>query len=293
MTDGDRPVDPNDDPATAAKRLTIDSKVLRELYLLSGNECAWPGCTVPLAPDEGGMLGEIAHIRAAESGGARFDPGMTNNERRAFTNLVLLCPTHHTLIDHVGSRHRFDWACLEDVKHRHESRFRRALDCLERTEEQYIDQTRATTVVHCTTLRRMYGDLLGEEDRKGTAESVNQIADQLRRAVPAARQLLSMLVEENQEISVAEAADRGGLTQERIRELVRQLDRLWFAALLPEEYDDPDILPERITLRDSVWDHNPVFDGYAFWDDLRRHVAEREDLTFADMIVGLNFSLLD
>ena len=44
---------------------------------------------------------QIAHIRDAMPGN-RYDPAMTNDERRAFQNLILLCKPHHELVD---SRH--------------------------------------------------------------------------------------------------------------------------------------------------------------------------------------------
>jgi hypothetical protein len=43
----------------------------------------------------------IAHIRAAETNGARYDETMTDEERRAFANLILLCKPCHDLVDIV------------------------------------------------------------------------------------------------------------------------------------------------------------------------------------------------
>jgi hypothetical protein len=45
------------------------------------------------------LIGEICHIRGARLGSARYDPGQTDVERHAYSNLVLMCPTHHTVID--------------------------------------------------------------------------------------------------------------------------------------------------------------------------------------------------
>lgn len=36
----------------------------------------------------GNFIGQICHIEAAEEGGERFKPIMTNEERRAFDNLM-------------------------------------------------------------------------------------------------------------------------------------------------------------------------------------------------------------
>lgn len=45
------------------------------------------------------MLAEICHIRARRKGGARYDANLTAQEKDEFQNLILLCPTCHTLVD--------------------------------------------------------------------------------------------------------------------------------------------------------------------------------------------------
>lgn len=47
--------------------------------------------------DNGNFIGQICHIEAAEEGGERFNPNMTNEERRAFDNLMLMCYEHHVV----------------------------------------------------------------------------------------------------------------------------------------------------------------------------------------------------
>jgi hypothetical protein len=44
-------------------------------------------------------IGEQAHIVAEEVGGPRGNSALTATERNSYYNLILLCPTHHTLID--------------------------------------------------------------------------------------------------------------------------------------------------------------------------------------------------
>lgn len=76
---------------------------IKRLWALSGNQCYMPECKVPLAFVEAEhVMGDIAHIRAASPKGCRFDPAMTDVERAAFENLLLMCPTHHRLVDKVS-----------------------------------------------------------------------------------------------------------------------------------------------------------------------------------------------
>ncbi|MSM38684.1 MAG: hypothetical protein GJT30_03550 [Geobacter sp.] len=67
---------------------------------MSGGICAFPGCRTHLINlASGALLGEMCHIRAASPGGPRFQPDQDDEERNADENLLLLCPTHHSLID--------------------------------------------------------------------------------------------------------------------------------------------------------------------------------------------------
>ena len=73
-----------------AKRLTPKSETLRELFLKSGNQCAFPDCDARMIDKEGNFIGQLCHIEAAEDGGPRFNANMSNEERRAYENLMLI-----------------------------------------------------------------------------------------------------------------------------------------------------------------------------------------------------------
>lgn len=50
-------------------RMAPTKKTLRELYLRSGNQCAFPGCTAGMIDSNGDFVGQICHIEAAEEKG--------------------------------------------------------------------------------------------------------------------------------------------------------------------------------------------------------------------------------
>jgi hypothetical protein len=52
-----------------------------------------------MVTESGSVVGEICHITASSPNGPRFAPALTEEERDAFANLLLLCPTHHKLVD--------------------------------------------------------------------------------------------------------------------------------------------------------------------------------------------------
>jgi hypothetical protein len=70
--------------------------------LFRASKCYFPGCMTPAHKQEAGHWVrnlDIAHIRGAEPGSARYDAEMTDDERRAHANLILLCRGHHTMVD--------------------------------------------------------------------------------------------------------------------------------------------------------------------------------------------------
>lgn len=68
------------------------------LFAKSGNRCAFPKCKAPMALDDT-LVGEVCHIKGARPGSARFDPHQSASHRHHRDNLILMCPTHHTVID--------------------------------------------------------------------------------------------------------------------------------------------------------------------------------------------------
>ena len=79
-----------------------DKLTEKRLFASSAGYCQRPGCTTPLFRDTGTKvvhLAEMAHIFAANNDGPRANPAMPAEERGAFENLILLCPTCHTMID--------------------------------------------------------------------------------------------------------------------------------------------------------------------------------------------------
>lgn len=91
--------------------------ILRALFARSGNQCAFPGCAHPLVNAKEQIVGQVCHIEAASPGGKRYNPKQTNEERRGYDNLILLCHAHHVEVD---SGTDFSVAALKKMKTAHE-----------------------------------------------------------------------------------------------------------------------------------------------------------------------------
>jgi len=95
---------------------------IRRLDILSGNQCAEPNCKKKLiARDEETIISKICHIEAANENGPRYNQSQTDEERRHFDNLILLCDECHSIIDNNDNEVKYPVALLKEWKRNHES----------------------------------------------------------------------------------------------------------------------------------------------------------------------------
>lgn len=102
------------------KRLAPTFDTTRELYLRSGNQCAFPNCKHMLIDSNSNVVAQICHIEGALKGSERFREAMTNEERRAYSNLIILCYQHHV---ETNDASKYPVEKMLEMKARHEARF--------------------------------------------------------------------------------------------------------------------------------------------------------------------------
>ncbi len=97
------------------------------LFGISGNQCAHPDCHRLLIIDDGTtIVGKICHIEAASEGGPRYNHNMTDDERRHFNNLIVLCDEHHSVIDNPENEKDYPVPLLREWKKQHEDKYKNA-----------------------------------------------------------------------------------------------------------------------------------------------------------------------
>jgi len=79
--------------------MSIREHDLKILWSAAAGRCSFPGCRIVLSTTGETVLGEMAHIAARSPDGPRGDHELPLPARDEYANLILLCPTHHTLID--------------------------------------------------------------------------------------------------------------------------------------------------------------------------------------------------
>lgn len=107
---------------------------IKRLFALSGNLCAFPGCSLPMVEKSGTVTGEICHIHAQNKGGPRFNEALNEKEIHEFDNLILMCGRHHKVIDDEEDIYKAD--TLRELKTIHENAAGRP----ERAEDSFFAQ---------------------------------------------------------------------------------------------------------------------------------------------------------
>lgn len=106
---------------------SYSDKTYKILFGFCDNQCAYPGCTQAIIQrntEQSNTLvvGQIAHIYAVKDNGPRGKPDLTTAQRNAPENLILLCPTHHRIVD--GQHETYPVEMLIAWKEKQEARMR-------------------------------------------------------------------------------------------------------------------------------------------------------------------------
>jgi hypothetical protein len=280
--DNDRP-----NPSTeVAKRLSPRGETLRELFLKSGNLCAFPGCTEFMMDADGVFVGEICHIEAAEEGGERFNPYQTNEERRAFENLMLMCHKHHVRTDDVK---QYPVEKLKQMKAEHEAKFSDPALAISKT---LVDETTLSEAGNAESLGRINRELgwdLAEQYLKISLEEVNGMLARLKRIPKNARALISIVVDratamnpDAKEVMLPfyELQTVCNMRSDELSALIQILDRHELVSVWPDEATNPNVELRRLK------------SGWPIWNDLAKF-CRQTGISLSALIVDLEFNRLD
>ena len=110
---------------------------VKRLFAVSGNQCAFPECHLPLVDlASGKVTGRICHIKANKPGGPRYDPLQLEEDRQSFDNLLILCPIHHDVVD--SDLESYTVERLRSMKIKHESTQPRQSELSDESTKQLI-----------------------------------------------------------------------------------------------------------------------------------------------------------
>lgn len=272
------------------KRLTPSPKTLRALYLRSGNLCAHPKCETILITKRGIMIGEVCHIEAAEEGGPRFNASMTNEQRSAQSNLMLLCSNHHTLVDRDTKTYTV--STLKKMKDAHEGKFSEIADTLKQRFETQIkdhtDDTQATPASNFRTFLEHCGYEVPTGEIKVGLAKVADYARRLGNLPDGDREFMAALVKRalkldpncgGVSLDVHDLEGAMKLGAARIKRYSHVLEHHDLGGLFERDYN------KWFFELNDPWD-------FAAWPDIARY-AEKRQLSLDEFVLKVQFHLLD
>lgn len=131
-------------------KTSIPAKVINQLLVKSVGRCQYRGCNKSLYKDlvtkRNFNQSYIAHIVADEPGGPRGDAARSKLLAKDLSNLMLLCDTHHRLVDKIDVAGHPE-ATLLEMKKEHEDRIER-VTAIAPNMQSHILTYRANVGVH-------------------------------------------------------------------------------------------------------------------------------------------------
>lgn len=107
-------------------RPNIPQKIKTKLWMASGGRCQFDGCNKQLWKDSLDYKemnhAHIAHIYGWAEKSARYELPYSKDLASDFSNLMLLCGTHHDRIDKPATRDEYSSSRLMKMKQQHEQR---------------------------------------------------------------------------------------------------------------------------------------------------------------------------
>ena len=279
----------------APKRLAPRLETLRELFLKSGNLCAFPNCSALMMDRDGVFIGQICHIQAAEPGGPRFNATMSNEERRSVSNLMLLCYEHHRVTDSVN---KYSVSDLSEMKQQHERRFSRPDRAIM---DKLTDWTRTEQPKLVYNLRRPNDVLdwgLTTEQLKESISELNEYINTLRNVPVDVRIFVGAIArrahimrdtnavqDEHSDVKIlyADFQSAHTLSNSRINEQLAQMGSYGLGGI--DEIDTEVGLQSAIRLR-------TLKSGWPIWPSIA-HFAEATDTPLEHFTEELDFTSFD
>ena len=111
--------------------MSITQKTIKLLFAAAAGCCSFPDCNQQLVfthDQEPHLIGEMAHICGEKPNSNRHDTRQTQDQRDDYQNLILLCPTHHALIDRKENETEYSVEVLKKIKLDHEQSIKKQLD---------------------------------------------------------------------------------------------------------------------------------------------------------------------
>lgn len=171
-----------------------DAQTKRQLFAASAGYCQNPGCSNELFIDASGKsihIAEMAHVFAANDRGPRAKPELSEQERGAFENLVVLCANCHTMVDKAPET--FPDNMMQSWKREHANKLQGLFGVVMLNDRASARQTVEPILLENNAIFNQYGPHIDAacNPESGSAEQWKR--KMLTRILPNSRRILAIL----------------------------------------------------------------------------------------------------
>ena len=184
------------------RRLDFLDRTLKELFALSGNQCAFPGCAHPVIDEMGQVVAQVAHIVGVARGSARYNESWTPEQLRDSSNLLILCYAHHIATNDEAV---YDVARMRGMKSAHERRFNALVSGLRNQVEDKTAGVRFYIPSNFDRLVAAVGLPSGDEFYAEVASDTPGALEKLRRLPPELRSIIAHIIEHGEDTGSGDA----------------------------------------------------------------------------------------
>lgn len=245
---------------------------------------------------EGVFIGQVCHIEAAETGGERFNANMSNEERRHFNNLMLMCYQHHTVTNDVRTYRTPE---LKGMKAAHEAKFSDPSSAMMLKLSDWTKAVPASSAENLRKYSRVFDIQLTPSQQAEMVVELKEYVDKFRRTPLLQREFLRAVIERTYHVRDLPAAVRrpgGGnailmndlagalrLSEREIENAATQLESYGLGGIA--EVNGHYGLQHGV----AIWD---LRSGWPLWDEIVKF-CDLEKLQLSTFAIDMNFSQLD
>lgn len=206
--------------ANARGKASPNAHTQRRLFASSAGYCQNPSCAKKLFDEAGGkrfLIAELAHVFAAQDDGPRPNAELSEEERGAFENLIVLCANCHTMVDKASDA--FPDSLMKRWKREHEQKLINLFGVQKFEDRETVRNVVEALLIENRTVFEMYGPHIEQANNPegGAAEQWKRKV--LTIIIPNNRKILS-IVDANRHL----LSDGEKVTKEVFRQHIDDLE---------------------------------------------------------------------
>lgn len=206
--------------ASSRGKASPNAHTQRRLFASSAGYCQNPGCSGKLFDEAEGqrfLIAELAHVFAAQDDGPRANAELSEEERGAFENLIVLCANCHTKVDKAPDA--FPDSTLQRWKREHEQKLMKLFGVQKFDDRESVRDAVEPLLIENRTVFEMYGPHIEQANNPESGAAEQWKRKVLTIIIPNNRKVLS-IVDANRHL----LSDNEKITTEKFRQHIDDLE---------------------------------------------------------------------